>query len=402
MKSRAFTADAVFDGWHIWPHAVIMLDEQGYVVKFIPHPDDRQRRIAEYFAGLLCPGFINVHCHTELSYLKERIPRGTGLVNFILQLMEIRHDPTFSPDIKLQAISLADQQMQQAGIVAVGDIVNTLDSLPVKQSTNLYYHHFVECMGVPEEIAKQRFEQAQQLAAVWKAHTSFPATITPHAPYSVSDTLFRYIALQGESLISMHNQETAAENEWFLTGQGSMRRLYDALGISFHQAAGCGTTSLGHVLPFFFEKNTSAHKPCQLILVHNTYAPAADIQWAAAQFQPDIYWCLCPKANLYIEQQLPPLETLMTFADDRIVIGTDSLASNDTLSVLEEIKCLQQHFPFIGLEHLLRWATWNGARALHCEDQLGSFTPGKKPGVVLVSSIHQQRLSSESRSQRIA
>ncbi|SFV30993.1 amidohydrolase family protein [Thermoflavifilum thermophilum] len=402
MKSRVLTADFIFDGWQLWPHAAIAIDEQGCILQFIPQPDERQLRKADYFAGLLCPGFINVHCHTELSYLKDCIPRGTGLVNFILKLMETRHDPAFSPDIKLQAITLADQQMQQAGIVAVGDIVNTLDSLPVKQSTNLYYHHFVECMGVPDDVAQQRFEQAQKLAATWKAHTSFPATIIPHAPYSVSDTLFRYIALQDESLISIHNQETAAESEWFLTGQGSMRRLYDTLGISFHQAAGCGNTSLRHVLPFFFEKNTSAHKPCQLILVHNTFTPATDIQWATEQFQDSIYWCICPKANLYIEQQLPPLEALMTFADDRIVMGTDSLASNDTLSILEEMKCLQQHFPSIGLENLLRWATWNGAKALHCESWLGSFTPGKKPGVVHVSSIHQQRLSSESRSQRIA
>jgi len=118
MKGRAFTADEVFDGWQLWPHAVVVVDEQGFILQFIAHPDDRQRREAAYFPGLLCPGFINVHCHTELSYLKDRIPRRTGLVDFILKLMEMRNDQAFSCDVKQQAISLADQQMQQEGIVA--------------------------------------------------------------------------------------------------------------------------------------------------------------------------------------------------------------------------------------------------------------------------------------------
>jgi len=402
MKGRAFTADEVFDGWQLWPHAVVVVDEQGYILQFIAHPDDWQRREAAYFPGLLCPGFINVHCHTELSYLKDRIPRRTGLVDFILKLMEMRNDQAFSCDVKQQAISLADQQMQQEGIVAVGDIVNTLDSLPIKQSTPLHYHHFVECMGVPETLAQQRLSQALKLAAEWKTHTVFPATLTPHAPYSVSDTLLSYIASQHPSLISMHNQESEAENAWFVFGHGPMQRLYDSLGIAPHAATGCGITSLRHVLPFLTMPPSPPATPPSLILVHNTFTPETDIAWAVTEFQNPIYWCLCPKANLYIEGQLPPVKALMAYASDMIVIGTDSLASNDTLSILEEMKCLQQHFPFIELESLLRWATWNGARALHCESWLGSFTPGKRPGVVHISAIDRQRLSASSCARRIA
>lgn len=396
MHRRLLTADEVFDGKQLWSRAVIVLDEQGYVESFIPHADAQQRRAAEYFSGLLCPGFINVHCHSELAYLKDQIPRGTGLVDFILTLMDIRHSAAFSAKTKFQAIARADELMYQAGIVAVGDIVNTTDSLPVKQSTSLYYHHFVECMGVPDAIADARWEQAQQLLSQWTRQTAFPASLTPHAPYSVSDTLFQRLAHQSQTLISFHNQESAAENEWFLSGQGELQRLYDALQIAPHAAAACGTTSLQHVLPFFSRANQ------QVILVHNTFTPATDIQWATQSFPGQLYWCLCPKANLYIEQQLPPVEPLLAYAADRIVIGTDSLASNDSLSVLEELKCLQQHFPFLALENLLRWATWNGARALQCDSWLGSFTPGKKPGVVHISAIQDQRLTPASQSQRIA
>ena len=71
--------------------------------------------------------------------------------------------------------------------------------------------------------------------------------------------------------------------------------------------------------------------------------------------------------------------------DCNVVLGTDSLASNHQLSIWEEIKTIQQHFPEIQLEILLKWATINGAKALQLDDTLGSFEKDKKPGVVHIS-----------------
>ena len=65
-------------------------------------------------------------------------------------------------------------------------------------------------------------------------------------------------------------------------------------------------------------------------------------------------------------------------------MGTDSLASNWSLSILDEIKTIRKYFPQVLLEEMLRWATVNGAMALNMQDDLGSFEKGKKPGVVLV------------------
>ena len=115
-----------------------------------------------------------------------------------------------------------------------------------------------------------------------------------------------------------------------------------------------------------------------------------------------IYWCLCPNSNLYIEDKLPPLNLLIE-KDCRIVIGTDSLASNKSISILEEIKTLQFSFPGLSLEELIKWATLNGAKALGEESSYGTIEKGKKPGLLLLQDIdlHKMKLLPESNITRL-
>jgi cytosine/adenosine deaminase-related metal-dependent hydrolase len=106
---------------------------------------------------------------------------------------------------------------------------------------------------------------------------------------------------------------------------------------------------------------------------------------------PDLYFCLCPNANLYIGGQLPDMGVLLR-RGDRLIVGTDSLASNHRLSILEELKTLQRAFPEVSTPTLLQWATANGARALQLEALLGSFSAGKQPGVLLIEDLAGDRL----------
>ncbi|RYF81051.1 MAG: hypothetical protein EON98_12840, partial [Chitinophagaceae bacterium] len=99
--------------------------------------------------------------------------------------------------------------------------------------------------------------------------------------------------------------------------------------------------------------------------------------------QPQTFFCLCVNANQYIEGVMPPVE-LFRKNGCRIVLGTDSLASNWSLSILDEMKTIRKHFPAIPLEEMLQWATINGANALGFDETLGSFENGKRPGVILL------------------
>ena len=79
-----------------------------------------------------------------------------------------------------------------------------------------------------------------------------------------------------------------------------------------------------------------------------------------------------------------------------IVLGTDSLASNSSLNLLDEMRSIRQHFPNIPTQQLLQWATINGAKALQMDDMLGSLEKGKQPGVMLIDNLHNQDFTGSS------
>jgi len=144
-------------------------------------------------------------------------------------------------------------------------------------------------------------------------------------------------------------------------------------------------------------------KAQSIIFVHNAVTSAEDIAFAklqTANYQLSTFFCLCPNANLYITNTLPDVTMLISQQCD-IVLGTDSLASNDQLNILEEIKALQRNFPQVELATMLKWATSNGSIALQMNDDLGSFEKTKKPGIVLISEMNGMNLTGRSKARRI-
>ena len=113
------------------------------------------------------------------------------------------------------------------------------------------------------------------------------------------------------------------------------------------------------------------------------------------------FFAICPLSNIFIHNALPPVE-LMRKNGLAIAVGTDSLSSNDDLDMVKELACLHEAFPEVPMSEMLEWACLNGARFLGKEDELGSFAPGKRPGIVLVKDIDQDGfVTAESRSSRI-
>ncbi|TAH09878.1 MAG: hypothetical protein EAZ12_05635 [Sphingobacteriia bacterium] len=230
-----------------------------------------------------------------------------------------------------------------------------------------------------------------------KTNSSASISMNPHAPYSVSAELWELIQPHfKDSVVTIHNQETPAENQLFKDGTGDFVGMYQAMNIDQTHFIPTGKTSLQTVLPKM--QNAS-----NILLVHNTESNPQDILMAnqqAIQNDQRIFWCLCPNANLYIENKMPPIELLRRY-NANVIIGTDSLASNHQLSILSELKTIQQHFTEIPLEELLQWATYNGAKALNLDHQFGSFEKGKKPGVLLLNSLLLEQLHASSKINRL-
>lgn len=265
----------------------------------------------------------------------------------------------------------------------------------------MYYHNFIEAMGFIEQTAPDRYKAALELFQDFAGAYTIPIaanSLTPHAPYSVSPRLFQLIAnFPGNQLMTIHNQESLGENLFCQTGQGDFLRLYQALGLDVSFFKGTGKRSLASYLPHFYRNQT-------LLLVHNVDTREEDLQWLQqwkdGVRSANVRWCLCPNANLYIGGQLPDVDLLMRHGC-HIVLGTDSLASNHQLDILEEMKTLQQHFGHLPTAKLLQWATYNGAEALQLDGVLGELAPGKQPGVVLIGGMENGKFTKGSRAQRL-
>ena len=351
-------------------NGVIEVTEEGEIIAILTPEEAIEKKIEgiEQFEGVLVPGFVNTHCHLELSHMFGKIPEQTGLPAFVREIVAQR---AADDEIVLAAMGAADKQMYENGIVAVGDISNQLISKEVKQHSKLYYHTFVEVFGFDKPSQPILEEAVKMRDSYWP----LKASIVPHAPYSVFNDLFQHIEknTRPQDILSIHNQETAAENEFFEKGTGDFEAMYQRMGVKKTAAHGTGENAIRYHLPQMPSNKT--------LLVHNTFTSKADIDFASAQHK-DLYWCLCPNANVYIENNLPDV-TLFIDPRVKVTLGTDSLASNHQLSILAEMQTLQQkkRVPF---NELLKWGTINGAEFLGIADQYGSFEVGKTPGINLI------------------
>ena len=371
---QKFQATQIFTGTELLEDQLVLITQKDGTIEAMVGIEDAGDEV-QNFEGILTPGFVNAHCHLELSHMKGMIPPHTGLQEFVKQIVALRHVDQESIQ---EAIVSAEAEMMANGIVAVGDISNTLDTLSQKAKHNLAYYSFVELYDLDPTLAADKIKAGLEIQKQFQENC-VRASLVPHAPYSVTNNLWNLLSAHfGIHTISIHNQETPDENDFFKTKTGSFLGMYERTKVNLDFFEATGLSSLQSILPIF----KKAHHG---ILVHNSFTSAEDIQAVHAAMD-NAFWCLCPNANQYIEQTMPPIELLRS-KNAKMVIGTDSYASNWSLNVLDELKTIQQHHPQIPLEEMLGWATLNGARALQMDKHLGSFEQGKKPGVVMIKGI---------------
>jgi len=378
---RKFTADFVFPvSSPPIKNGVVVTDDEGKILEVAspPNPLSFGEGEMQYYPGIIVPGFVNAHCHLELSHLKGVIPEKKGLDEFIMGIESLR---AASDEEIISAVEKADAEMYRNGIVAVSDISNTNHSFQTKAKSKIHYHTFIELLGFHPSRAEHAFEKGIQLE---KELNRKNVSLTMHAPYSASISLLKKIkkyAEENHSVLTMHNQENADENLLFINKTGKILKRLEALGIDASFFEPTGKTSLLSVLPHLPAMN-------KIQLVHNVYTILAEID-VAINYNPNLYWCFCPNANLYIENRLPDIQM---FYDKKlnITLGTDSLASNWQLSIPEEIKTIRENFPFIPFEEILKWSTLNGAQLLGISEKYGSIEKGKQPGLVHIMGIDEK------------
>jgi len=338
--------------------------------------------------GVLIPGFVNSHCHLELSHLEGKVEKGLGLIPFLSKVMVSREA---KEKLIIEKMVEADKRMYDNGIQVVGDHVNTALSASVKEKSKIKYHTFVEVIALKVEDAQARIDDAKDVEFHFDHNHS---SITPHAPYSCSKNTFKLFkrAISDDNIISIHNQESEEENKLFRYKNGKFIDFYAKNGISMDDFKAQARNSIQSYLPYLPINN-------KLILVHNTFTSLKDLDFVDRMNRAMVL-CVCPNSNLFIENKLPKIQNFAL--DNRnIVIGTDSLASNDTLDILEELKTIHREFPDLDFKQTIKWATLNGAEALNVSKDYGSIEVGKTPGLVLLKGMKNLQLTPEVTLERI-
>ena len=373
---RLIKADKIFDGnQFLDANATLLLNNQNELEEIIysPLPDNNA---VEHYSGILCPGFVNAHCHLELSHFLGAIAQHSGLPAFAKCIVKLR--PSFKKQIVQEQMQIWDANMYQHGIVAVGDICNNEDSFSVKQNSQIYYHSFIELIGLNPIHADNIFNKGLQLFDALKA-LGLKGSLAPHALYSTSLELIKRIAdfnHQHALPSSIHLDESIEEHK-FLNGEKSgFDELYSSLGIDLSWYLAPKKHGI--------ELLSSALISCKCLLVHNTFA---DAFWQNQWMPLHVVRCFCPNANLYIENQLPEFKHLSAEAKT-FCVGTDSLASNHHLDMVSEMNLLKKYSPFTD-EEILRAATANGANALGIEQLFGRLMINKNVGLNQLQ-IHKQ------------
>jgi len=375
----------------------VELEDDGTVIRTGISPDPAAEPV--FLDGVLCPGFVNAHCHIELSYMKGLFRKGTGMAGFIDQINALRD--TQSQQEKVQALSSAMDQLWEQGVVAMADISNCADSFAVKQRHPLYTRTFLEVFGADPAACGEVMDGVLRLQEEARAH-GLDAAPTPHACYTMSPELVTASSAAGlkSGFLSYHSEESDEEEQMMRLGSGPMWDNRVANGIPTPPVT--GTSSL---LYFLDRLKAAVPVPVEgnVLLVHECCLDQEGAAAAKAVLRHP-FLAVCPLSNLFIHNMLPPIP-LMRESGIPICVGTDSLSSNDNLCMVDELYCLQQAFPEVPLGELLSWACRNGAAFLGKEDVLGTLEPGKRPGLVFIDSVGSANnlpcLTGESKSVRL-
>ncbi len=329
--------------------------------------------VLDHGEGAILPALVNAHVHLEFSALKGRITRTNNLGDWLA--VALAGYAELSPEEIGRGIEHGLAELRRFGTILVGEVSNTGQSLSPLAASGLDYHYFHECLGF-DLLGKSPLEEDFPIFRTDRALSRTNFSAAAHAPYSVSEALFRRVrdwnARYGRPG-TVHLAESQEEARFLREGNGFFRELLERRGRwhDTYQPPGCSPTVFLERLGFL-QPNTLA--------VHGLWLDTDDLTILARR---RTWMVLCPRSNRFTGAGFPDLPALHQ-AGVRLALGTDSLASNDDLNLFKEMWCLHEQFPHFPIPELLTWGTLDGAQALNRSADLGSLTPGKKAALLFI------------------
>lgn len=333
--------------------------------------------IREFPDSILMPGLINAHCHLELGMARSMLPRGEPFPMWVSRLRKALDGAT-SENYR-QAARLGILECLKNGTTTVVDVGNTGESMPELAALPIRSFPYLEVLGLNPESAPERLRQAKERLSLLPAATDlYHPGITGHAPYSCSVDLLR--SLSGDSALrsgpfTLHVGESAEEALMFSEGRGALfdfcRRIFPELRWERHMS------------PIRF-LGRNGLIPKGSLFAHCNHADGEDIRILAETETSVVH---CPRSKAFFNHAGFQPESLRE-AGINICLGTDSLASNEGLSLFDEMAELHRNHPAIPCRDILAMATVNGAKALGLAGELGCLVPGARADFLAISLRH--------------
>ena len=329
--------------------------------------------------AVILPALVNAHTHLELSYLRDRVPPSTRFINWIRVLMAARRQwPDVSDPRILGAAREGIDEAMASGTGLVGDISNTLVTVPLLRDAGLAANVFYELLGFDTPDPQKRVQDARA-----RAHDTGPGddsvrvSLAPHAPYSVSPGLFSAIRadLDAEAarLSTVHLGESQDEIEFLKDGSGEWRTLLEELGVWTDEWTPPGCSPVEYLADLGFLDS-------RVVVVHGVQFSGEDL---ATLRSLGVTVVSCPRSNRYAGVGDPPIESFYAMGVS-VAFGTDSLASVQDLNMFSELAQARRLAPRVSARTLLESATLRGACALGFEREFGSIEAGKRASLIAV------------------
>jgi cytosine/adenosine deaminase-related metal-dependent hydrolase len=327
---------------------------------------------------VLLPALVNAHTHLELSYLHRRIPPAGRFLDWIRPMLAARRERVRPDDpMILRAAQDAITQARASGTALVGDVSNTLVTVPLLRDADMSAQVFYELIGFGGADAAEKVAAARATVDVTTEAESVRISLAPHAPYSVSPALFsairRDVDAHAPAVSSVHLGESPEEIQLLKDGTGPWRGLLEEMG-AWNDAWQPPQRSPVEYLEEIGFLDRS------VLVVHGVQFRGTDL---ARLRERGVTVVSCPRSNQYVGVGAPPLEGFYAMDLD-VAFGTDSLASVEDVNMFAELAAARRIAPRVRASTLLRSATLCGARALGFGAELGSIERGKRAALIAV------------------
>ena len=325
--------------------------------------------VTDLGASTLLPGLINAHCHLDFTRFKGIISPRQGFTEWIKTINALRR--SFTTRDYIDSIAEGFELLAQGGVTTVANIEAFPELLPHLPVPPLRTWWFLELIDVRSRIMED--ETLLGALSFFEGHPEWLGGfgLSPHAPYTASIDLYRLARACGENygmLSTTHIAESVEEHEMFSHARGP---LHDFLGGLGRDNSDCGHgSSLSHLV----EHGVIGQN---WIIAHLNYLQDYDYELVTKTGASVVH---CPKCHTYFGHAPFPMKALLQHGVN-VCLGTDSLASNNTLDMRAEMREAQA-LHGLGDREVVEMVLLNGARALGQSGKLGQISPGSTADLV--------------------